>query len=76
MKQVEVYVSPDAEEFYLSFKMGWKKLVGHLIEVDDFQFSAVPISDFIRVSEFKSGTKLFDIPVPESIESYEETMLF
>ncbi|USK85705.1 hypothetical protein [Peribacillus asahii] len=76
MKQVEVMVSPDAEEFYLACSTGWVKVIGHLIEVDGLQFSAVPIKDFIRVSEVESGAKLFDIFAPETIESYEETLMF
>lgn len=72
----EVSVSPDAEEFYLACSTGWTKVLGHLIEVNGLQFSAVPVSNFIRVSEVESGTKLMDITVPETVESYEETMLF
>jgi hypothetical protein len=76
LKEVEVSVSPDAEEFYLACSTGWAKVVGHLIEVDRLKFSAIPIKNYIRVSEVESGAKLFDIPVLEQIESYEETMIF
>ncbi len=76
MENIEVAVSPDAEEVYLAFSKGWTKLFGHSITVGDLKFSAVPVSDYILVSEFQSGTKLMDIPVPTGIESYEETMFF
>lgn len=76
MKDIEVTVSPDAEEIYLAFDKGWTKLFGHSITVGDFKFSAVPVKNYIRVSEFESGAKLMDIPVPNGIESYEETMFF
>lgn len=76
MKEFKVAVSPEAEEFYLAFSKGWTKLTGHLIEVDQFKFSAVPVNDIILVSEVGSGAKVFHIPVPESVQSYEETMAF
>jgi hypothetical protein len=67
LKQVEVRVSPDTEEFYLACSTGGSKVLGHLIEVDGLQFSAVPVNDFIRISEVESGAKLFDISVPETM---------
>lgn len=76
MKEIEIEVSGQAEEFYLSTTKGWVKAAGHSITVGDFKFSAVPISGFILVSEVESGAKLFRVPVSEAIESYEETMLF
>lgn len=76
MKNIEVAVSPDAEEFYLAFEKGWTKLIGHSIVVGDFRFSAVPVQNFIRVSEVDSGAKLFDLPVPDGVESHGETMFF
>lgn len=76
MKNIEVTVSPEAEEFYLALDKGWTKVFGHSIVVGDLKFSAVPIKDLIRVSEVESGAKLIDIPVPEAIQSFEETMFF
>ncbi|KIL71924.1 hypothetical protein [Bacillus badius] len=76
MKEIEIEVSGQAEEFYLSTTKGWVKVAGHSIAVGGFKFSAVPISGFILVSEVESGAKLFRVPVSEAIESYEETMLF
>lgn len=76
MKHVEVMVSPDAEEFYLSCSKGWASVKGHLIKVDELEFSAVPVNDYILVSEVESGAKLINIPVPDTVESYEETMFF
>lgn len=72
----EASVSPDAEEFNLAFNDKWVKVVGHLIIVNEFQFSAVPSKNIFRVSEVKSGAKLIDVTVPEHVESYEETILF
>lgn len=76
IKNIEVEVSPDAEEFYLAFSKGWTKFSGHSIETNGLKFSAVPIKDKIRVSEVESGAKFFDIPVPEEVDSFEETMFF
>ena len=76
MKAFQVNVSQDAEEFYLAFNTGWKKLAGHLIEVEDLKFSVIPVGDFMRLSEFESGAKIVNIPVSEHIQTYEETMLF
>lgn len=77
MKEIEITVSPQAEEFCLAFlEKGWIKMVGHSITVGDLSFSAVPINDLIIVSEIETGAKVFTMPVPDAIESYEETVLF
>jgi hypothetical protein len=76
MREFKVTVSPEAEEFYLAFGKGWAKQMGHLIEVEQLKFSAVPVNDIILVSEVESGAIFFHIPVPEAIQSYDETMLF
>lgn len=75
MKKIFVTVSPEAEEFYLPCN-GWVKMTGHRITVDDLSFSAIPMSNIFRISEFESGARVFDVDVPEFIESYEETMSF
>ncbi|MFJ7662977.1 hypothetical protein ACIQXW_11290 [Lysinibacillus sp. NPDC097162] len=75
MKKIFVSVSPEAEEFYLLCNE-WVKLTGHKITIDDLSFSAIPFPNLFRIFEFESGARIFDVHVPDVIESYEETMLF
>lgn len=76
MEHYNIQVGSEAEEFCLATSNGWVKVAGHSIIVDQYQFSAAPIKNFIRVSEIESGAKVFDVPVPDSVESYEETITF
>ncbi|MBO0962365.1 hypothetical protein J1P26_21920 [Neobacillus sp. MM2021_6] len=71
-----VSVSPDAYEFNLALKDKWAKVAGHLLKINEFKFSAVPIKNTIRISEVRSGAKLIDVRVPDNIQSYEDTMMF
>lgn len=76
MKRCEILIGADAEEFCLAFTVGWVKFTGHSIAVGEFKFSAVPLKNIFIISEIESGAKCFDIPVPNVIESYEETIFF
>lgn len=75
-EEYEVQVSEDAEEFCLAFPDEWVKVGGHSITIGKHQFSAVPFENHFRISEVTSGAKVVDIPVPEEIQSFEETMLY
>ncbi|SET95086.1 hypothetical protein SAMN05421676_11231 [Salinibacillus kushneri] len=71
-----IEVSPQAEEFQLCFPNDWKKATGHRVKVNDFQFSAVPVTDKIIVSEISSGARFFETPIPKEVKDFESTMTF
>lgn len=74
METYFVQVDPEAKFFYLSTIKGWVKLYGHAISINNYQFSVIPLGSIFRISEIESGAKFVDIPVPDSIQSYEEVM--
>ncbi|SET01020.1 hypothetical protein SAMN05421676_102335 [Salinibacillus kushneri] len=46
------------------------------VKVNDFQFSAVPVTDKIIVSEISSGARFFETPIPKEVKGFESTMTF
>lgn len=76
MKFKEITVSEQPEEFCLNYPTGWIKAVGHLIKIDDLSFSAVPMDGVIKISEVRSGAKLFEVPIFEEVSNFDQTMNF
>ena len=75
-KHAAVLISEEAEEFYLSCRHGWQKLIGHPMLINQYQFSAIPYKDHIRVSEVGSGALLTKVPYHESLSTKEDLMEF
>lgn len=74
---MQIRVEEKAEQFQLAFEDGWKKAVGHRININDLDFCATPITDKLVISEVTSGVKLFvsDIPFHKT-STPEDTALF
>lgn len=72
---MEVTVNEQAQRFYLAaLKLNkWEPVVGHEIKVGNYRFCAVPVGNYINVSEVTTGAKLFNIPVDFTIHLITET---
>lgn len=80
-KEYNVEVSQTAQEIYLSFNQGWKLFVGHLIKINDLEFSIIALNaENVIISEFKTGAKLFErelsVKTQNNLQSLEQFMMY
>ncbi|MFS0882887.1 hypothetical protein [Metabacillus niabensis] len=76
---MKIEVNDKTKKFYLATDK-WKPVVGHEIKVGKYKFCAIPINDFVNVSEVTSGAKVFNIPMTSEIiigtQSKDDSMRF
>ncbi|MBU9711090.1 hypothetical protein [Evansella tamaricis] len=61
---MSVSVDPNPKRFYLAVNK-WLPVIGHEIKIDNYRFCAIPINDYINISEVTSGSKICNFPVNE-----------
>lgn len=76
MLQMDIEVTENLYDFYLSFPRGWRKLTGRMVIIDEFRFSAVPYNGVLKVSEVESGALIFELALPDEDMDDADTMRF
>lgn len=68
---MKIKVEKQTKQFFLAKSSVWQKAVGHQINVGEYKFCAIPLSECINISEVTSGAKILELPMTPEI--YEAT---
>ncbi|MBT2634558.1 hypothetical protein J7E20_08265 [Bacillus sp. ISL-26] len=63
---MKITVDEQTKKFYLAFNE-WVPVAGHEIKVGKYRFCAVPILDYINISEATSGTSVLKIKITPEV---------